>query len=169
MSTIPHEFHSHSLRSTPKNPLSHERILKVCYAYRTLHNAFIAADGKITSELYTTMLEIDREIISWEQRSAKLHYAARKQSEARAAKRASEEALPRNYLDELPKGRCGAKLDGAKLDNAYEDFTFGPSAAGPATDASIIPDATKASLAKYKAERTGLPPDNAGYKKSGLV
>ena len=84
MPTTPLELRK---RTGPKNPLSHDRILRVCYAYRTLHNAFLAAGGALTSELYATMLDIDREIITWEQRSARLHYAARRQSEAREAQR----------------------------------------------------------------------------------
>ena len=160
MPRIPTEFHSHSIRSTPRNPLSHERILKVCYAYRKLHEAYVASGGQITSALYTTMLDIDREIISWEQRSSRLRYAARKQSEARAAKRADSETLPRNSLDDVRDDSDGT--------HTGEDFDFGDSS--QTSESSIIPDATKSALAKYKAERgVAAPPDNTGYKKSGLV
>lgn len=155
MSRIPSEFHSHSLRSTPKNPLSHERILRVCHAYRTLHDAFIAAGGQITSELYTTMLEIDREIIAWEHRSARLRYAARKQSEARAIAREQHNTPPRNYL-----GESDAEGGSNFTDHASEV---------PDDSSVIIPDATRAALAKYKTERAAPAPDNSAYKKSGLV
>jgi hypothetical protein len=160
MPTTPLEFRT---RTSPKNPLSHERILRVCHAYRTLHNAFIRAGGEITSELYATMLEIDREIITWEQRSSRLHYAARKQSEARARKRDEGVASHQtNPLDDLIPTET-------ILASPNDDFTFdGPSDATN-LDSTILPDATKSALAKYKAERIGTIPTNSDYKKSGLV
>lgn len=77
-------------RSGPRNPLSHERILRVCYAYRTLWEHYTALGGEITSALYATTLEIEKEIISWEQRSAKLRYEARRQAQYRATRPTGE-------------------------------------------------------------------------------
>ena len=141
----------------PKNPLSHERILRVCRAYKTLHEKYIALGGPLDMELYNSMLEIDREIIRWEQRAAKLRYESRRQASYRAAKRENAD--------------FGATHN-ATYDGTTDTFV---AEATEADTVPVIPDATREAIARFRrGERSGGDeeenrPDTSEYKKSGLV
>lgn len=177
---------THATRSAPKNPLSHERILRVCHAYRTLHDAYIAAGGKMTPELYATMLEIEREIITWEQRSAKLRYESTRQSLARQRRRdgASRDIYkdpatsvsdgvsdpgdpgeaPQDDNDEVSGGTTRGTTRGTE-EFATEAFDE-PNANA---NAVALPESTKAALAKYREGHQREAPKTNLFKKSGLV
>jgi len=147
-------------RSGPRNPLSHTRFLEVCYAYRELHEAFVAAGGTITNEIYSRMLQIESEIIQWEQRSAKLKYEARRQAayRRRAKGDSNEFALPLPQDPYIPQ----------------DPFAEGEDT--PPQAPAEIPESTRAALAKFKESRGiaggaggATAPDTSTYKASGLV
>jgi len=139
-------------RTGPTRPFSHERLLVVCRAYKTLYEHYVAAGGQVTSDIFTTALEIEREIIFWEQRSAKLKYAAKKQAIRRRA--------ARNELDVADPSRISSDFSDYSADD--EDLV------------AALPASTKATLERFKtangvAPSDGVAPDTSNYKKSGLV
>ena len=141
-------------RTGPTKPLSHERLLTVCRAYKTLYEHYVAHGAPVTSDIYTTSLEIEREIIFWEQRSAKLHYEAKRQAARRRANR--------NELD---------AADPSRISSDFSDY-----ADDDADLVAELPTSTKAALTQFKASHgvaTASPDtpafDTSGYKKSGLV
>lgn len=149
-------------RSGPRKPLSHERVLELCYAYNRLWEAYRSA-APLNDGLQHDFLEIQRDLCRWEERTAKLRYAARRQAAYRADKAALRDATA------------------DPTDLTYDIFSGDPDATtDDATLIATIPDATKAALAKYhQGHRTAddaptdAPatdrPDTSGYRKSGLV
>ena len=141
-------------RTGPTKPLSHERLLVVCRAYKTLYEHYVAVGGQVTSDIFATALEIEREIIFWEQRSAKLRYEAKRQAIRRGTRR-----------NEL------AAADPNRISNDFSDY-----AADDNDLAEALPASTKATLDQFKASH-GVAPDTASaaafdrsnYKKSGLI
>jgi hypothetical protein len=139
--------------AAPRNPLSHERLLDVCYAYKTLYEAFLSADGEVTSAIYEATMKVEREIIWWEQRSATLRYAAKRQAAYRAAER-----------DKRLGGGSSATYD-----EATDTFVGKPDSDEPSR--ADLPETTQATLDKFKVaqEARNKAPDTSVYKNSGLV
>ena len=140
-------------RTGPTRPFSHERLLVVCHAYKTLYEHYIAAGGQVTSDIFTTALEIEREIIFWEQRSAKLRYEAKRQAIRRGTRR-----------NEL------VAADPNRISNDFSDY-----AADDNDLVADLPASTKATLERFKSANGIAPdanaaaPDTSNYKKSGLI
>ena len=136
----------------PKNPMSHERFLKICEAYQVLFDEFLSQGGQINKKIYEATLVVQNETSYWTIRSAKLRYQARKQAERRAE----------------------AKLRTSEPNAAY-DAQMDVFVGEPTETIPIIPDATRETIARFRrGERLGGDeeenrPDTSEYRKSGLV
>jgi hypothetical protein len=123
-------------------------------------------DGGINAELHDDILTVELETIHWQDRSAKLRSEAKRQARIR--------------LERSDRGNpSGVYLNGTNAsDNSYnsdDNETTNPFEATPAAVAKVPTiSPTMARVLKGMAELPpdlGEPktPDNASYKKSGLV
>lgn len=138
-------------RTPTANPLSHDRILRVCTAYRVLYDAFIAQGGQLTPDLYAATLEVDRERIYWEQRASRLRHSAKRQAAYRAEQRA--------FADDDDDLIAPPQPDLAQAELPLPE---------PAPD---LPPATRQALERFKHsdETERDKPDTSDYKRSGLI
>ena len=210
--TTQHTGNTQNMTSTPINlrrrvrePLSHERLLRVCFAYQRLRDhvrniqnqideaieefqtstrsqesitrmitSLAQIDGGINAELHDDILTVELETIHWQDRSAKLRSEAKRQARMRLER--SDRGNPSGvYLNGTNASDSDDDNDDLIRQGANDSETTNPFEATPAAVAKVpIISPTMARVLKGMAELPpdlGEPkaPDNATFKKSGLV